>query len=133
MKSQCEFSNFFIHKLVFKPFLFIIKYFVSFVICYYLLIIMPFSLLVQRKGQKERTPHEKLFSSFASFFSGIAELTGLRSAQTCCNSFPKNHCSLRAFQGVIDTYPELLTKVILTDKTNGKLVFAYAVKWVKKD
>ena len=26
-----------------------------------------------------------------------------------------------------------LTKVILTDKTNGKLVFAYAVKWVKKD
>ena len=86
---------------------------------FYLSILISFSLLVQRKGRKERTPHEKPFSSFASYFavntgtkvSGIAELTGIRllpelkflPARTCCTSFPKNSCSFGTFQRVPET------------------------------
>ena len=62
---------------------------------------MSFSLLVQRKERKEKTPREKPFSSFTSCFSGIAELTCLQHTQTAAILFPKNSRSPGAFQRVV--------------------------------
>ena len=50
-----------------------------------------------KERTKESTPCEKPISSFATDFSGIAELTELRSAHTCCNSLSEKTLRTRGF------------------------------------
>ena len=50
-----------------------------------------------KKVGKETRPREKPFSSNASDFSGSAELTGFRPAQTCCTSYSEKSLRPRGF------------------------------------